>query len=49
MNRILDEALCRHSADINAQLADTICKKIVVQLGQCYRRKNHGTGQHKGY
>ena len=36
MNRILDEALCRHSADINAQLADTICEKIGVQHDNVY-------------
>ena len=39
MNRILDEALCRHSADINAQLADTICEKIGVQLDNVIAEK----------
>lgn len=39
MNRILDEALCRHSADINAQLADTICEKIGVQLNNVIAEK----------
>ena len=39
MNRILDEALCRHSADVNAQLADTICEKIGVQLDNVIAEK----------
>ena len=39
MNRILDEALCRHSADINAQLADTISEKIGAQLDNVIAEK----------
>ena len=31
MNRILDEALCRHSADINAQLEDSLSGVRVVK------------------
>ena len=41
MNRILDEALCRHSADINAQLADTICEKIGVQLDNVIKEMDY--------
>ena len=39
MNRSLDEALGRLSADINAQLADTICEQIGVQLDNVIAEK----------
>ena len=31
--------MCRHSADVNAQLADTICEKIGVQLDNVIAEK----------